>query len=218
MLKFKRVFNLGEDCECIWRMRTFDIPVEGPFNDKGIALSSLLYLLTTNMFDMFKLENLQVLDPLPPYFHHANKYLRVVDRLINGETFHVFPKDKPLEASYLPFRERLESDIQTFINSIRNDEDKLLFIHKKSDIDTISDMSDIKNQYRALIETITLIRAGKPYLVVGVGFSDVFDIEWGIPNLKTFKINSPKLWEVNAIPERAWCRIARMVKPEVIFL
>ena len=95
------------------------------------------------------------------------------------------------------------SKIQEFKNTLKFDIRPIAFIHKKTDVHTISDFEDIRNQYIRMINLIRYHRKNLEFIVIALSNSDDFSTNWNIPNLITKKIHTPKLWGCEP-PETAW--------------
>jgi len=213
---------IGEDCEAAYRFKQMNVSLlSGPFNRIGIAYKRLIEVLETQFAEFFLFENLHIETNLPDYTKSYGEYIRVVEKTKNNvdcEFWHEFHKDKDFYQSFLEVKQKQNLLVEEFKNTIKYDLRPIMFIHKKTDLRTISDYEDIVNQYRNLWNTLATIRQGKPFKIAAVGLSAEFSRKWDVFGVDSYQIHTPKLWGGPDMPEQAWIKIINQCKTTKILL
>jgi len=200
---------IGEDCEASYRWKQLGQTPTGPFHKKGITLARLMRLLQDDFLNICNKNNLRIVDPLKGYKNSLGGCLRVtevIDNQIGMELWHDFPAHLQFDEQYNRFIDGMSKEMAEFKNLVCYDLRPILFIHKKTDLLSIADNSDLKNQYRILLSQLKYHRAGRRFLLVALGHNDQFREDWKMENLMTLQIHTPKLWG-HDLPEESWRKV-----------
>lgn len=212
-MKYKPLL-IGEDCEAAHRFRQSGISIlDGPFNRIGITYQRLIKLLEEDFENFCLKQNLKIEQKLIDYPNSYGNHYRVVEFInnkIGTELWHNFTINQDFEENYLNFSKEQSEKIKIFENTLKYDLRAIMLIHKKTDVRTLEDHNDIKNQYINLNKIIKKIRNGKPYKIAALGHGEIFHEKWNIENVNNYKINTQKLWGKENIIEDSWKEIINL--------
>lgn len=211
---------IGEDCEAAFRFKQLNVKIlDGPFNRIGITYERIISLLEDNLTGFIKKDNLHIEEKLADYPNSYGKCHRVVEKIDNKitvELWHNFHSSESFDVAYQKVSEEFSFSMSLFENTIKHDIRPIMFVHKKTDIPSVSDSNDLLNQYRKLRELIGSIRKMK-FKIVALGHSPKFNENWGIENVESHQIQHIKLWGREE-PEESWKKVIHQCMLSKIFL